>query len=400
MDAPVRSPTKKSRPAKEKQDLRAWIAQLRAAGEVEDIKGAEREREIGGIVDIYQRRIGNRAVLFDDVPGFPRGHRILANILTSLRRINITLGLDADATPNELIQYWRRTMRDARTIAPVAVQSGPVMENILTGSDIDIFKIPVPRWHEHDGGYYIGTGDMVIMRDPDTGWINYGAYRVQAQARNAATVMCSKGKHGDLIRRRYHQRGEPCPIAVICGMHPTWFMIACLEIPYGKNEFEAAGGLIGEAVEVIAGPRTGLPIPAHAEIAFRRLHPPERSARRRPARRMDRLLRRRSQERAGDPDRNIHAPRRSDPARGYSRHSARRRFVLSRHLSCGRSMKSARSRWRARSERRLGASRRRQPAMAHGRDQAAICRSRQASRPHRLAVSRRRLRQPFRHRSR
>ena len=76
MDAPVRSPTKTTRPAKEKQDLRAWIAQLRAAGEVEDIKGAEREREIGGIVDIYQRRIGNRAVLFDDVPGFPRGHRI------------------------------------------------------------------------------------------------------------------------------------------------------------------------------------------------------------------------------------------------------------------------------------------------------------------------------------
>ena len=142
------------------------------------------------------------------------------------------------------------------------------MENVRTGNDIDIFKIPVPRWHEHDGGYYIGTGDMVIMRDPDTGWINYGAYRVQAHERNVATVMCSKGKHGDLIKRRYHERGEPCPIAVVCGMHPALFMIAGLEIPYGKNEYDAAGGLIGEPVEVIAGPRTGLPIPAHAEIAF------------------------------------------------------------------------------------------------------------------------------------
>ena len=45
-------------------------------------------------------------------------------------------------------------------------------------------------------------------------------------------------------------------------------MIAGLEIPYGRNEYDAAGGLIGEPVEVIAGPRTGLPIPAHAEIAF------------------------------------------------------------------------------------------------------------------------------------
>ena len=129
-------------------------------------------------------------------------------------------------------------------------------------------KIPTPRWHEHDGGYYIGTGDMVIMRDPDTGWINYGAYRVQAHDKNLATVMCSKGKHGDMIKRSYHERGEPCPVAVVCGMHPALFMVAGLEIPYGKNEYDAAGGLIGEPVEVIMGPRTGLPIPAHAEIAF------------------------------------------------------------------------------------------------------------------------------------
>ena len=56
--------------------------------------------------------------------------------------------------------------------------------------------------------------------------------------------------------------------AVVCGMHPAQFMIAGLEIPYGRNEYDVAGGLIGEPIEVIAGPRTGLPIPAHAEIAF------------------------------------------------------------------------------------------------------------------------------------
>jgi UbiD family decarboxylase len=80
--------------------------------------------------------------------------------------------------------------------------------------------------------------------------------------------MCSKGKHGDLIKRKYHERGEPCPLVVVCGMHPALFMIAGLEIPYGKNEYDAAGGLLGEPVEIITGPTTGLPIPAHAEIAF------------------------------------------------------------------------------------------------------------------------------------
>jgi len=114
---------------------------------LQDIKGAEREREIGGVVDIYQRRIGNKAVLFDDIPGYRRGHRVLANILTSVRRINITLGLTADASVTELVRYWRRFMKEERTVPPVTVKSGPVMENISTGGDIDIFKVPVPRWH-------------------------------------------------------------------------------------------------------------------------------------------------------------------------------------------------------------------------------------------------------------
>src|SRR5215471_13683532 len=145
MDAPVRSPSKKNRPAKEKQDLRAWIAQLRAAGELQDIKGAEREREIGGIVDIYQRRIGNKAVLFDDIPGHPRGHRILANILTSVRRINITVGMPIESSAIELVSYWRKYMKEARSIAPIKVKSGPLMENVKSGKDVDIHRIPTPR---------------------------------------------------------------------------------------------------------------------------------------------------------------------------------------------------------------------------------------------------------------
>ena len=260
-----------------KQDLRAWLAQMEAAGEVTHISGAEREREIGGIVDIYQRKIGNPAVLFDDIPGYPKGHRILANILTSNRRINLTMGNPPDGSEIELVRHWRKYMKEARSIPPVTVAGGALLENVKTGDDIDLFTIPVPRWHEHDGGYYIGTGDMVVMRDPDTGWINYGAYRVQAHDKKLATVMCSKGKHGDMIQKKYHERGEPCPVAVVCGIHPALFMIAGLEIPHGKNEYDAAGGLIGEPVQVILGPKTGLPIPAHAEIAFEGfIHPNDR----------------------------------------------------------------------------------------------------------------------------
>ena len=51
--------------------------------------------------------------MFDDIPGFPRGHRVVANILTSVRRINLTLGLPADTSEMDLVRYWRAYMKDA-----------------------------------------------------------------------------------------------------------------------------------------------------------------------------------------------------------------------------------------------------------------------------------------------
>jgi UbiD family decarboxylase len=214
-----------------KQDLRAWLALMEEAGELTAVRGAERQEEIGGIVDLFQRTRGSPAVLFDDIPGYPSGYRVVANILTSVPRINLTLGMPANGTEMDLVRYWRKYMKEAKTIPPVTVKSGVLTENVSSGADVNLLKIPTPKWHEHDGGHYIGTGCMVVMKDPDSGWINYGAYRIQCHDRNVASIMTSKGKHGNLIMRRYHERGEPCPIAVVVGMHPALFMVAGIKIP-------------------------------------------------------------------------------------------------------------------------------------------------------------------------
>src|SRR6516225_114704 len=95
-----------------KQDLRAWLAEMQEAGELVTVTGAEREEEIGGIVDIYQRTMGAPAVMFEAIPGFPAGYRVVANILTSVRRINLTLGLLADASEMDLVCYWRHYMKN------------------------------------------------------------------------------------------------------------------------------------------------------------------------------------------------------------------------------------------------------------------------------------------------
>ena len=256
------------------KDLRTWIEEIEAAGELQRISGADREEEIGGIVDLMMRKMTNPAVLFDQVPGFDKNYRVLANILCSSPRVSLALGLPADTAEIDLVQYWRDYMADTPLFPPKVVNGGPILENVSEGDDVDIEKFPTPKWHEHDGGYYIGTAAMVVMKDPDSGWVNCGCYRVQSHDAKTASVMISKGKQGGMILNKYHERGEPCPVAVVAGLHPAMFMISGTEMPLGKSEYDYAGGILGEPIEVINGPTTGLPIPANAEIAFEGLiHP-------------------------------------------------------------------------------------------------------------------------------
>ena len=78
------------------KDLRDWISDLEANGQLQVVSGADREEEIGAIVDIYMRQMTNPAVMFDNIPGYPKDFRVLANILTSVPRINLALGEDID----------------------------------------------------------------------------------------------------------------------------------------------------------------------------------------------------------------------------------------------------------------------------------------------------------------
>ena len=59
-----------------------------------------------------------------------------------------------------------------------------MLENIDRDERVDVLKFPVPLLHELDGGRYIGTDDLVIMRDPENDWINAATYRSMVISKN------------------------------------------------------------------------------------------------------------------------------------------------------------------------------------------------------------------------
>jgi UbiD family decarboxylase len=250
------------------KDVREWIQQVDAMGELKVVEGADWNREIGVLSILASKHKENTpALLFDHIKGYPAGYRILVGFFESLRRSALTTNLPIDITREGFIEACRQRLATSPSIPPVTVSSGPILENVYKGDAIDLFKFPVPFWHKRDGGRYIGTGHVVITRDPDEGWVNVGCYRVMVHDRNNLGMNISPGKHGRIHRTKYFEKGKPCPVVACFGVDPLLHMIATRPEPYGKCEFDAVGGIKGRPVEVIEGEFTGLPIPAYAEIA-------------------------------------------------------------------------------------------------------------------------------------
>jgi UbiD family decarboxylase len=146
---------------------------------------------------------------------------------------------------------------------------------VMTGNDVNMLKFPTPKWHELDGGRYIGTGHTVIMKDPESGYVNLGTYRIMEHDENTLVIYIVQGKHADIIRKSYWEKGESCPVAVSFGQDPALFAMSSNPILRWKApEYEYAGWLRGEPVKVIKGPLTGLPIPATSEIVIEGEMPP------------------------------------------------------------------------------------------------------------------------------
>ncbi len=249
------------------RDLRGWIKEAEALGEVKTVKGADWDTEIGAITELAQHRENGPAVLFDEVKGYPKGHRVLVNSLGSLRRTALTLGLDTNITsPMELVKAWRAYSKRIMPIPAKTVESAPVMEHVDTGKDVNLLKFPTPKWHEHDGGRYIGTGSVDITKDPDEGWVNLGCYRVMIHDEKTVGFYISPGKHGRIQREKWFASGKPMKVAVSIGHDPLVFLAGSIEVPYGVSEYDWIGGVLGQPFEVLQSTQTGLPLPANSEI--------------------------------------------------------------------------------------------------------------------------------------
>ncbi|HXP77854.1 MAG TPA: UbiD family decarboxylase, partial [Stellaceae bacterium] len=222
-------------------DLREWLALIERHGLVKRVAGeVDPEEELAAITFMATRSQGAPALLFERLKGDRSGARVLTNMLgASKERFALAFGLEPTLPLPEMIRATRAIMRRRLRPRLIPPETAPVNEVVLRGPDIDLGLFPAPKFWPGDGGRYIGTGDVTLTRDPESGRINVGVYRQMVHAKDRVGLYCSPGKGGRLDREAWWARGEPCEVVAAYGIDPVLFMVGAQSFSAKESELDA-----------------------------------------------------------------------------------------------------------------------------------------------------------------
>jgi UbiD family decarboxylase len=249
-------------------DMREWIDKLEKEGELARIKTeVDWDLEIGGIAREAADREGP-ALLFENIKDHKNtiGKKFFTSSLSTFSKIALMLGLPKDTPYKDLIHVWRERIK--KPVKPVIVDTGPCKENILKGSDVDLFQFPTPHWQKLDGGRYIGTFHGVITKDPDSGWTNVGTYRQMIHDKNTTTMSVAQGQHIWFHWKKYRPKGKNMPLAVTIGWDPVLPAVASAPVATGVDEWDIMGAIRQKPVELVKCETVDLYVPSTAEIVL------------------------------------------------------------------------------------------------------------------------------------
>ncbi|MDP2726376.1 MAG: UbiD family decarboxylase [Dehalococcoidia bacterium] len=240
------------------------------------LEGLEGQEELCGIdvevdpdweVGTICREVFNRqgpAMVFNRVGSYKTP--LVVGVLATLRRYALALGCPP-AMP-EIRARWERAY--AHPIKPMVVSPNTAPCKQVKTTDIDLYQdpFPVPKWHRLDSNPYLGTLHAVITKDPDTGWTNLGDYRNELVGKDTLGALIIPFHHGALHWEKWRRLGKPMPVAIALGLEPYLNMVSVHSCPPGVDEYDLAGGLKGQPIEVTPAETSDLLVPANAEIVI------------------------------------------------------------------------------------------------------------------------------------
>ncbi|MDR2885069.1 MAG: UbiD family decarboxylase [Deferribacteraceae bacterium] len=175
--------------------------------------------------------------------------------------VAVALGCKVDEINKTIVNALRNRIK------PNIVNSAPCQEVVLTGDTAKLSILPIPTWTPgKDKAPYLTA--ITVTRDHDTGVQNVAVYRTMVQDDNTVLINLSNGRQGTRNVKTWFDKGKKAPIAWVILTEPTIHLATVANLPYGQDEIELAGGLKGEAIDLVPCKMSDLLVPANSEIVI------------------------------------------------------------------------------------------------------------------------------------
>lgn len=248
-------------------DLRSFIERARDASEsvVRIGRKVDPVHELSAVVKAFERR-GNPILVFEDVDGSDLA--VIDGVFGSRTRIALALGVDVQSLTESYIE------RIAHPLAPQPVDEARAQEVVNTDF-IDLGTLPICVHAPLDAGRYITSG-VCLARDPHSGAINSGIYRIMVKGKDRVTLSVDSGDDLAQILTGARDRGEPVDVAIVVGGHPAIAIASQAKIPIDIDSLAITGSLLGVPLRITQGITVDLPVPADADVVIEgRVHTAE-----------------------------------------------------------------------------------------------------------------------------
>lgn len=273
------------------KNLREFIKKLEAEGRLTRV--SEPVSPILEMTEIQTRLLaeGGPAVLFENVVrknGEKYNLPVLVNLFGTVERV--AWGMDRE--PNtlrelgEALAFMRQPeppggikeaigmlpiVKTAMAMKPKTVSSAPCQDVILTGDDIDLAELPIQTCWPGEPAPLI-TWPLVVTKGSDATEnkskvdnFNLGIYRMQVTGKNTTLMRWLKHRGG---AQHHAKQTEPMPVAVVIGADPGTILAAVAPVPDTMSEYQFAGLLRNQKVELVNCKTVPLKVPAEAEIVL------------------------------------------------------------------------------------------------------------------------------------
>lgn len=251
------------------KDLRSFLQILENENQLIRIKEEVMpEPDLGAIGKSAPRLNNGPAVLIEKVKGY--NNSVVLNVHGSWRNHALMLGLPKDTTVKD--QFFELDKRWSNyPVKPVWVDDAPVKEVKIT-KDINIFDvIPLFRVNKYDAGFYLSKA-LTVTRDPEDPDSfekqNVGMYRIQIKGKDLLGIQPLQFHDIAIHLKKAEERNEKLPVAICIGNDPVLNLMASTPVEYAQSEYEFAGALKGEPIELTKSESGNLDIPARSEIVL------------------------------------------------------------------------------------------------------------------------------------